>query len=68
VRHLQLSRICSSLSEYQAAPDWPRNCRAAGYPSFSLKCLMENDASLPELIREEERVDGFADAMLDFRP
>jgi len=22
-----------------------------GHPSFSLKCLMENDATLPELIR-----------------
>jgi len=34
---------------------------------FSLKCL-DDDARLPELIREEGRVDGFADAMLDFRP
>jgi hypothetical protein len=35
-----------------------------------LTCLEDddNDASLPKFTREEGRVDGFADAMLDFRP
>jgi hypothetical protein len=35
---------------------------------FFLKCLKDNGACLPKLTRAKGRVDGFADAMLDFRP